>query len=213
LQPLSGIADAGKGMPLAVVQRTIVRNRQHGACFRILARQHVPALFADHHVAIARGEERHQAQLSLLPADRIPRNPHAVGRAEFRRAVVVCELLGREDVLPVGLAGVRPPVRVVEGVHDQLAGNADRLVLLVVKVQPAAEAPRGRLVRLVVNGVRPEGDHLRGLLDRFLVFLNPRQALRQVDALASGERQQRRDDGCREKQAECVHGFGSVVYL
>jgi hypothetical protein len=77
---------------------------------------------------------------------------------------VLGELLRREGELAAGSIGWTAVLRIVVGVHDQLAFDGHRLVLGVVEVQPATEASGRRLARLTVHGIGPDCDQPRGSL-------------------------------------------------
>jgi len=77
--------------------------------------------------------------------------------AQFRFAVVLLEIFGREHEFPLGQ---RPPVilvRVVEDKHGQRPVHADGLVALGrIEHEPPAESADARLARLIEHGVGPD---------------------------------------------------------
>lgn len=125
-----------------------------------------------------------------LAARGIPRNPDAIRCAQVALAVVLGELLFGKGVTLVGRAALDIAVErlgVVVSVDHQLPFDRDRLALVVVEVEAAAEATRGLIARRVIDRVGPDGDHphrrvvlaLFGLLFLLiLVFLRPRKARR-----------------------------------
>jgi hypothetical protein len=96
---------------------------------------------------------------------------------------VLAELLGREcEALVRDLAGSLL-VRVVKGVHDQLAVNRNGFLFGVVEVDSPAKTARRNLARLGVHGGGPDHDHLRWLLeDRLLVLFvsHPGKLVREI---------------------------------
>lgn len=108
------------------------------------AGQYVSRLVADDHRAGFGFEDRQQADLSALASGRVPGEPDAIGVADSRFAVMSGKLLRRIDVFPLGLPCAFRFDRVVESIDDELPGYGDRFVVLVVKVNAAAEAAGGR---------------------------------------------------------------------
>ncbi len=141
------------------------------SCGRGRAGEYVPRLLGHHHLATGCREDREQADFELLPANRIPGNPNAVRRAEFRGAEVRAELFAREDKLAIRLATIDLLHRIVVSKDHELPFDRNWLVLVIVKIEPPAEAARGRLAGRVVHGGRPERHNSRGRLkQRFLFF-------------------------------------------
>jgi len=161
------------------------------------AGQDVFRLLAHDHVALLGHEADDQAEYLLRPVGIVPGNPHAVGVAEFRLAVVLRKLLLGEHVLAIrfDVVGVTP--RFVERIDQQRPLDLDRLVLLVVvEHQAPAEPALGRLVRLVEHGVGPHGHDLGGW-DRVVVLPRPGDLV-EVQLRAAREGGNR----CRQQQAE-----------
>jgi hypothetical protein len=132
--------------------------------------------------------------------------PEIVGVAQLALAVVLGQLLGREDELPIGVILDRIGFG-IEGVHDQAALDLDGLpILLVVEQDPAAEAPHAGQSGLVEHGVGPEvGDPVGS---RRFLLADRREALAQVELAAAGQEGQAEDDqkrfrpspACRARQ-------------
>lgn len=134
--------------------------------------EQVAGLFAHHDLTAGRREDRQQTDFELRSANRIPRNPDAVRSAEFGGTEMFAELLAGEHKLAVRLSAVLFGRRVVVAVHDQLSLDGNGLVLLIIKIEPAAEAAGRGFARCVVHGRRPERDDAGGSLKRqFLVRL------------------------------------------
>jgi len=123
-----------------------------------------------------------QADLAQWTARGIPRQPDAIRMTERRLAVVLLELLGREDVLPIRLRLFDVATGFVEGVDHEGPVHLDRLAPFgVVEHQPTAEAARRRLHSFAQDRVGPDGDDFHGGL-RFAVFSRaPGNVLRQVE--------------------------------
>jgi hypothetical protein len=118
------------------------------------------ALLPHNHLSARGAKYRHQANISLRIAQAIPRNPHAIGRAHVGGAKMSRELLRRKGKPLVSGAGVAALlVAVVIAIHDQLPFHGDRFILLIVKIQPSAEAARGRSACRVVDSRRPDRHH------------------------------------------------------
>jgi hypothetical protein len=83
---------------------------------------------------------------------------------------VLGELLGREDVLAVGLDVFRIAALLVEGIDDARSGDpAGFLAVLGVKQQPARKSSHGRSAAgRLHHRIGPHGHDAHGLL-RFLV--------------------------------------------
>jgi hypothetical protein len=115
-----------------------------------------------HQLAAGGGEDRHQADIDLGSADFVPRNPHAVARAQIRWTEMLRELFGREGVLAVGRLGVgchplSERLAVVVAIHHQLAFHGHCLVVSIVEVDPPAESPSGFFPSCIKHGGRPHG--------------------------------------------------------
>ena len=123
---------------------------------RLRPRQQISRLLPNDQLPAGRGEHRHQADLGLLAAHLVPGHPHAVARAQFRRAVMLRELLGREGVFAVGRLAVAAVLAVIIGIHDELPLDRHGIVLRVIEVQPAAEPAGRRLARRIQHCRRPD---------------------------------------------------------
>lgn len=170
------------------------------------AGEQITRLLAHHHLAAKRCEHRKQADLELWPADRIPGNPNAVGSAQLAGAEVFAELFGGEDELPVGYPGVLFRRGIVIAVDDKLPLDGNRLVLLVIEEQSAAESTlRGHAGR-VVHRRGPEGDHadrslkqmflggLRSRIEQLLQSAGHRPALGRPGIRAGGQQSAHQDE-------------------
>ena len=117
-----------------------------------------------------------ECDVLLLAAHLVPWQPHAVGMAYLRFAVVVRQLLRREDILAVGPVVIGVVVGFVEGVDDEQSLHHDRRIILAfVEHQPPAEAASGGPARLSKDRVAPIGDDFIGLA-RLVVFLERPEA-------------------------------------
>jgi hypothetical protein len=164
----------------------------------LCAGQDVFRLVAHHHVALLGHEADDQAEDLLRPAGIVPGDPHAVGMAEFRLAVVLRKLLLGEHELAIRFDVVGVATRFVERIDDQRPRDLDRLALLVVvEHQAPAEPALGRLVRLVEHGVGPHGYDLGGG-DRRVVLPRPGDLV-QIQLRAA---RQCGGNRCRQQQAE-----------
>ena len=176
----------------------------HGCQFRrrgllrCRAGQRVFGLFSDDDLSAVRSEEWHEADLAPFTAHGVPGYPNAVGRPQFGRAEVCGKLFFRKDVLPVGVVSVGFLQGVVKAVHDQLAFNRHRLVILIVKVDPTTESSRRGVSGLAVHGVRPEHRHFQGHAYLRIVGFQPGDGLLDVPSMATrGRGNYQRDYGSK----------------
>ena len=103
------------------------------------------------------GESRDQTDLSLHSTDGLPRDPDAVGRSKFRHSMMPFELFGGEDEFLVRGCAVGF-IRIIIRMDDELTIDRDCLVLLIVKIEPAAET-LGRGLPLGIQDVGcPDGN-------------------------------------------------------
>lgn len=112
-------------------------------------------------------------------------------------AVVLGELIGREDEFFVGFVVVGPVVGFVEAVHDQGAVDLDGLVPLVaIEHQPGAEAAGGRGAALVQDRVAPDGHDLGRRLRIIRAGPRPETVFGQVELGAT----RHRGEDCRQQE-------------
>jgi hypothetical protein len=170
------------------------------------ARQEVFRHLADDWRPLGREEADDQADLLLFSSQFIPRDPHAVGMADARHAVVFGEEFLGEDELAIrpGIAGVA--ARLIEGIDHQRAVDFDRLIVLsAVEQQPTAEPALRRTVRVVQYRVGPDGHDPAG--QARLVFRGqwPRQRFLQIQLRAAGKQRESRR---RHQQVQEPRGDG-----
>lgn len=121
----------------------------------------------------------------------VPRNPNAVGVAQFRFAVVLGEAFRGEDEFPGGAIVAGPPVLFIEGVDDQCSLHLGRVAfLLVVKHDPATESAGGPPAGPVMDRVLPEDDHVAGRLGVVLAVVDPGNGASQIEIGAAHQRRQ-----------------------
>lgn len=144
---------------------------------------------ADDHSSLGFGlEADDQADFLVASAHLIPRQPHAIGMADLRLAVVGGQLLGSEDVLAVGFGVAGVPIRFVKRVDHDHPINFDRLLILgLIEHEPSAETAHRRLVGLIQDGVGPDGHDFFGS-SGFVVAQGPRYRFIQVPGGATDGR-------------------------
>ena len=125
---------------------------------RRFARQHVDGLFAHHDVTGGRREHGQQRDRLADAAQRVPRNPNTVRRAQLGGGEALAELFRRKTETAAGCFGWRAVRQFLVGVHDQLAFDGDGLLLGVVEIQAAAETACRRLSGLAVHRIGPNRD-------------------------------------------------------
>lgn len=125
-----------------------------------LTRQQMLGQAAGHARTLGREEVDDQADLLLRTFGHIPGKIDAVGVAQIGLAVVFLEQVLGKDELPVRAGVAGGAAGLVEAVDDQRPVDLDRIAaLFVVEVEPSAEAPLGRLVRLVLDRFLPHRHH------------------------------------------------------
>lgn len=141
-----------------------------------LTRQHLATLVAHHHVATLGAEEGCERDIELRPARLIPRDPEAVGIADLGDAVVRIEILRLEHIFPFRLVPIDLEFRGVDKtVHHELSFDAARLVVLIVKVHPAAKATSRRIGGMRTDRIFPGDHHFLGHFVLDFVTLLPRK--------------------------------------
>lgn len=180
------------------------------------ARQQVLRLFAHHQLPLGGGEDGEQADFQLRTAHGIPGNPDAIRSTELTGAEVVAQLLLGEDKLAIGFARISPRDRVVESIYHELSFDRNRLVFVVVEIDPAAKAARRGRARRAVHRWRPKSDDARWRLKDFLLFfgirvpefvptLTHRPAFRERGAGGPTANQQTGDGNQRQIAKRVVH--------
>jgi len=135
---------------------------------RLFSVQDVDDLLAANDFSFAAAEDRQQANMLLLAADFIPRDPQTIGRSEVRSAELIGQVVGWEDKLLVRHAFRVFAAGVVKAVNDQLAVDFNWLVILVVEISPSGETADRWFAGLSVLGLGPGDEHLNRLIGFFL---------------------------------------------
>ncbi len=152
---------------------------ERGVFLGILASQQRAGMIAHDGFTGGRLEDGHEADRLLFAADGIPRHPDAVRRPELGRAIVVLELLGRENVLPIGVHGsfIGALVRTLGGSFlvcvredGHFAFRLHGLVRAIVEVDAAAEPAGGFLAGPIDHRLAPNDHHPRRIVGRLLAF-------------------------------------------
>ena len=140
------------------------------------------------HSAAGGFELGYQSQLLLRSADRVPRQPEAVGMAHLRFAVVFFQGLGGKDELPQGGQVFHIHASFIEGVDGELPVDSHRLAtLLVAEHDPAAKTALRRLALRVPHGIGPHVGQHNG--DSWLGrFVAPRKLVGQIELGTAAKR-------------------------
>lgn len=139
---------------------------------RFFSVQDVDDLLATNDFSFTAAEDGQQANMLLLAANFVPRDPQAIRRSEVGSTELVGQMVGREDKFFLRRTLRFHAVGVVKAVDDQLPVDLDRLVLLVVEVGASGETADRRLADLSVLGLGPSDEHL----DRFVRLFLPLKA-------------------------------------
>lgn len=156
-------------------------------------------------------EPCNQADPPRPAAHLVPGQPDAVGRSERRLALVLGQIFRRKDEFLFRLRMLRIGLVVIEGVHDQVAVDEHRPVLVLAEEQKAAAEAAGRgMARLVQRGVGPDGfDAFGGLRLRFLRIQHLLEiALLQTRAAAESARDEQRGGRGWNEPAAHTKGTG-----
>ena len=127
-----------------------------------------------------------QADFLLRASYLVPRDPGAVGVAQFGLAIMGGKLLWRNHVL-----AIRPGISLVacglvESVDNQRSVHLDRLLtLFVIEHQATAESPRRGPVGSMEHGVGPHGHDFARLCGLAVLVRHPRNSAIQIDLCAA----------------------------
>ena len=169
---------------------------------------------ADDGRTVGRLKTYKQTNLPKRSSGGIPRKPNAIGMAQRRFAVVLLELLRREDEFTIRLRTLDVTARFVESVDRERAANLDRLATFDgVKHHPPAESARGRREPLRKHRVGPYCDDLHRRLHHAVASCTPRDVAAhvEIELRAAGKQRCRQtgdDDASRRltKRNEIRHG-------
>lgn len=103
---------------------------------------------------------RNQSQMRQLATGSIPRQPETVRMPQSRLTVMLLQVFGRKDKLPIRTAFLHA-LTVVPRIHHQGPLRPHGFVLVQpVKHNPPTDTSRRRFARLMQDRIRPDRDHL-----------------------------------------------------